>query len=429
MNERRAYCGLLDDFAIRHRDRRAITRLEKLNDHLVFSVIAGDPLVVNDGYLLQNPAVREAIVNPGRSPFRQLVECGFIRILSRNGGAIEQLAQAMAEQNISSAEQLLSDPRYQHEYQPTLASWSVELNTGFFDWFRAWPTYRTDHVFGLMAASIIRSLLDMRGEQRREIETFRDTLGDAVGSRTAWEDTARALLGSKQLSRVIYDELMAGANEAYQYAWGCMLADTQNPMSVQTGVPRFLSEFDLVDGAPTDEMRHPVTLFVPQLDVASKGIGRRWDLFAQAVHPASDVSRAKRRFLQALTKYNTGDGVAEQEMRAIATEYSQTLARAFARKRKAQVGFDITFAALSIGTSVALTGGLGVAIGVGITAAGLTGSYVPPAQNLIARLGQTQPRKWIQQLPAAEAARIGSSFALDPSAVRGVLDGAPRFTD
>jgi hypothetical protein len=89
MNERRAYCGLLDDFAIRHRDGHPIAKLEDLSNHLVFSVIAGDPLIVNDGYLLQSSAVRDAIMYPDRSPFRRLVECGFVRIMSRNGGAIE----------------------------------------------------------------------------------------------------------------------------------------------------------------------------------------------------------------------------------------------------------------------------------------------------------------------------------------------------
>ncbi len=429
MNARRAYCGLLDDFAIRHRDGHPIVTLDQLNEHLVFTMIAGDPLVINDGYLLQNQAIREAIMRPDASPFRRLVECGFVRILSRNGGAIERLAETMANQNITSAEQLLADRRYQEQYQPALAQWSEELNSGYFDWLRVWPKHRTDHVYGKMGSTIIDALLDRAAKLKPEIELFVETLGDAVRSRTAWEDTARTLLKQDRLSPAVHEQLMAGANEAYQYAWGCALADDQNPTSVQTRVPRFLSELDLADAEPTSDPRHPVTLFVPNLKPALKGIAGQWDEFARAVSPASDVNRAKRHYRRALSKYFAGDdSVTNQQMKELARAYSQTLARTFGHKTKVQAGADITFAALSIAGSIAVAGPVGIAIGVGITATGFGASHAPPAQKLIARLGQTQPRKWIRELPADEAATLTSAFALKPSAVEDMLEGVPLFS-
>jgi len=431
MNERRAYCGLLDDFAIRHHDGHPIETLDQLNEHLVFTMIAGDPLVINDGYLLQNPAVREAIMRPKDSPFRRLVECRFVQILSRNGGAIERLAEEMANQNITSAEQLLEDHRYWEEYQPALAEWSEELNSGFFDWFRAWPKHRTDHVYGKMGSTIIDALLDRGAELRPEIEVFVETLGDAVRSRTAWEDTARSLRGQDLLSPVVSEQLMAGANEAYQYAWGCALADPQNPTSVQTRVPRFLSELDLTEAEPTADARRPVTVFVPNLKPALKGVAGQWDELARAASPASEANRTKREYLTALSKYFAGDeSVTHEQMKDLAREYSQTLARTFGHKKtkKVQTGADVTFAALSIAGSIALAGPVGVAIGVGITASGFGASHVPPAQKLIARLGQTQPRKWIREVPADEAARMTSAFALKPGAAQDVLDGVPLFS-
>jgi hypothetical protein len=432
MNERRAYCGLLDDFAIRHRDGHPIETLEQLNEHLLFTMIAGDPLVINDGYLLQNPAVREAIMRPEDSPFRRLVECGFVRVLSRNGGAIERLAETMANQNTTSAEQLLEDQLYREEYQPALAQWSEELNSGYFDWFRAWPAHRTDHVYGKMGSTIIDALRDRGPELRPEIERFVDVLGDDVGSRTAWEDTARKLREQGLLSPVVFERLMAGANEAYQYAWGCALADAQNPTSVQTRVPRFLSELDLTEAEPTADARSSVTVFVPALEPASKGVAGQWDELARAASPASDANRAKREYLTALSKYFAGDErVDHRQMKDLASEYSQTLARTFGHKKtkKVQAGLDVTFAALSTVGSIALTGPVGVAIGVGLTASGLGASHAPPAQKLIARLGQTKPRKWIREVPADEAARMTSAFALKPSAARGVLDGVPLFSE
>jgi len=432
MNERRAYCGLLDDFAIRHRDGHPIETLDQLNEHLVFTMIAGDPLVINDGYLLQNPAVREAIMCPEASPLRQLVECRFVLIISRNGGAIERLAEKMANQNITSAEQLLEDRRYREEYQPALAEWSAELNSGFFDWFRAWPEHRTDHVYGKMGSTVIDGLLDRSAELRPEIEVFVETLGDAVCSRTAWEDTARSLREQDLLSPVVFEQLMEGANEAYQYAWGCALADAQNPTSVQTRVPRFLSELDLTEAEPTADARSPVTVFAPNLKPALKGVAGRWDELARAATTASEANSAKRQYLTALSKYFAGDeSVTHKQMKDLAREYSQILARTFGHKRakKVRTGVDVTFAALSIAGSIATAGSVGVAIGVGITAGELAAAHVPPAQRLIARLGQTQRRKWIREVPADEAARMTSAFALKPSAAQGVLDGVPLYSE
>ena len=96
-------------------------------------MIAGDPPVVNDGYLLNNPALRRAIIQPETSPFCALVEAGFVKILSRNEGAIERLAETMANQNIVSAQQLLEDASYVERYQPALAKWSTHLNSGYFN--------------------------------------------------------------------------------------------------------------------------------------------------------------------------------------------------------------------------------------------------------------------------------------------------------
>lgn len=432
MNERRAYCGLLDDFAIRNRDGRPIETLDQLNEHLVFTLVAGDPLFINDGHLLMNKAVREAIMRPEASPFRSLVECRFVRILSRNGGAIDRLAEVMADQNITSAEQLVDDARYQEDFVPVLTAWSEELNSGFFDWFRAWPEHRTDYVYGKMGSTVLEGLLDSTSKFRPQVELFVDTLGDDVRSRTAWEDTARSLCSAGKLSSAVSEELMAGANEAYQYAWGCALADDQNPTSVQTRLPRFLSELDLNEVQPSAEARPPVTVFMPDLKSALKGIAGQWDALALAASPASEANRAKRTYLRAVTRYFAGDeSISHDDLKDLARDYSQTLAKTFGQKRtkKLQSGVDVTFAALSIAGAIVLTGGAAVPIGIGVTVTGLAASHASPAQKLIARLGQIKPRKWIREVPADEAAQMTSAFALKPSAAKGMLDGVPLFTE
>jgi hypothetical protein len=432
VNERRAYCGLLDDFAVRQQDGRPITTVSGLNDHLALAVIAGDPLVVNDGYLLNNPALRRAILQPEVSPFRALVEAGFVKILSRNEGAIESLAETMANQNIVSAQQLVEEPGYVNEYQPALARWSTYLNSGYFDWSRQWPSRRSDGVYRKLASESLDRLaggalvhdavVDSEG-----VRQFRCELGESVGSRTAWEETARALVGRDKLTLEAYKQLMATANEVYQYTWGCLLADKYNPMSVQTRLPQLLSE--KLDRGTTDqavEARGPVSLFAPDIKIARKGIGHQWDLLVQSVNTSSAASKGKRDYLATLARYYRREDVSDKEMEVAAHDYSQVLARAFGHEKRVQTGLDLTFAAMAIGTSVALTGPLGLAIGIGVTAGGLATSHVTPVHNLINRLGQARSGNWVREVGRIDRSAT-STFELDLGAASSILEGVPIF--
>jgi hypothetical protein len=427
VNERRAYCGLLDDFAVRQRDGRPITTVSELNDHLALAMIAGDPLVVNDGYLLNNPALQRAIIEPESSPFCALVEAGFVKILSRNDGAVEHLANLMADQGIASAQRLVADPRYVGKYQPALARWSAHLNSGFFDWFRSWPAHRTDAVYRKLASESLDLLADQAVADLEGLELFRGELGDGIGSRTAWEDTAEMLVRDEKLASGAHRQLMATANEVYQYTWGCVLADKNNPMSVQTRLPQLLSGLDRRAGDQAVEARDPVSLFAPDIRVARKGIDRQWDRLVQSVNTASVANKAKREFLTKLAMYNAGGDVNEKQIKEAAREYSEVLAQSFGHDKRVQVGLDLSFAAVAIGTSVAaLTGPVGLAIGVGVTAGGVMASHVTPVHNLFNRLGQTRPTKWIRDVRRVEHTAT-STFELDLAAATSVLEGIPRF--
>jgi len=435
VNERRAYCGLLDDFAIRHNDGFSIRKLGDLNEHLIFSVIAGDPLTVNDGYLLMNPAVRDAIAQPARSPFRELVRGGFVRILSRNGGDLAGLAQRMADDGITSAKRLLTDPWYDQHYAPALADWSAELNSRPYTWSQDWPGHRTDVVYGKLASRILDSLIGAGLDERDQLSRFQDELGDRVSSRTAWENIADTLVRARQLSSQARRVLMKGANEAYQYAWGCALADSTSPVSVQTRVTQFLAELDLPANEAATRGRTDIRLFVPNVKVATKGIGEQWNLLAQvagsAVHPAAE---AKQDFRAALIAYYTGQGVNKRQMERVARDYSATLADVFGRGDRTQTGVDLIFTASSIGASVAafagaslLLGPPGLAIGVGLAAAGFSTAHVKPVHNLISRLGRTKPHRWIEERNSVDPQSSVSSFEVDPAKAAAVLDGVPRY--
>jgi hypothetical protein len=333
----------------------------------------------------------------------------------------------MAGQGIASAERLVADPGYVGKYQPELAQWSEHLNSGFFDWFRPWPAHRTDAVYRKLALESLDRLADQDVVDPEGLKLFREELGDRVGSRTAWEETAETLVGDEKLASCAYQQLMAAANEVYQYTWGCVLADEQNPMSVQTRLPQLLSDLDRRVGDQAVETRDPVSLFVPDIRVARKGIDNQWDRLVQSVNTASVANKAKREFLTKLAKYNRGGDVNEKQMKEAAREYSEVLAHAFGHDKRVQVGLDLSFAAAAIGTSVAaLTGPVGLAIGVGVAAGGVVASHVTPVHNLFNRLGQTRPTKWIRNVRRVDHTAT-STFELDLKAAASVLEGIPRF--
>src|SRR5256885_10799991 len=112
------YSGLFDDFAARNSDGRTVTTVDGLNHLLLTSVLFGDALLINDGYVLQNAALKAAILEAKASPFESLVRCGFVRILTRNDRDLGALARDMADRDISSAKRLLQNADFLTAYQP-----------------------------------------------------------------------------------------------------------------------------------------------------------------------------------------------------------------------------------------------------------------------------------------------------------------------
>src|SRR5438309_11581397 len=87
------YAGDLDDMVslypwpkIKPGNRRA------LDVRLALSAVTGTPMLLNDGYLILNPACFDALKDPN-SPLRILINQDYIRVLSRNAShSLSQVA-------------------------------------------------------------------------------------------------------------------------------------------------------------------------------------------------------------------------------------------------------------------------------------------------------------------------------------------------
>jgi hypothetical protein len=428
MNQQRVYCGLFDDFAIRARDGRSISSVDDLNAHLVSAVICGDSLAINDGYLLMNQGMRDAISQADLSPLKPLAKKGFVQILTRNGGSLSSLADFMANQNISSAQQLLNEAAYRTAFLPQLEAWDAEIRNRY-DCYRAWPNKQTNEVFKRLTSRILDQLSHSQIIDGEDLRKFRDTLGDRIGSRTAWEDESMRLEQGGTISNASRTILLAVANEAYQYSWGCLLYDDINPVGVQMRSSRFLTDLTLVEGQGS-AARSDIKVFVPNEAVITKGVKTQWDKLAELLDSGNPARESKALFRESLAKYYADDvAVNTKDMQGIAKDYSQCLAKHFGKDRIVDTGAQIMFGAAAVAAPAFLLGPPGIVIGAAITGGGILAGSVFGVRNLIRRVGQTKPGGWITQLDAKEYQRSISSFQLDPAKVAPITKGIPPFRE
>ena len=410
-----SYFGLVDDFAARHRDA-AITSPTDLTRNLIFAVLFDEELLINDGYIIASRAIRDAVRKPKQSPLRQLVETGYIKILTRNQRDLGTLTKRMAEEGMEPAQALLKDPEYP-AFNRTLSEWCGTLNhpqaDGSYLSFRGWPAYNTSQIFERLALAAIDHAISNVDDpnHKRQLRKFGDVFRACERrTRTTWEVEANRLRGVGELSAKIRTTLMHIANEAYQYSWGCALSTGKAQVKVQTRTPEFLdidrslTLDETLDATP--KLRQGVEVYVPDVALAVKKVGDNWTRLADVNRANCDVFKAKRLFLETLETYYTSSAISDKDMKECADAYSKQLTMHFGGEGVPFVfdlGFTAASAAVPAAAGAALAGPVGAAVGFGI---GLVG-------NIAAHMGGP---KFIR------AAYLAAQQEMDPTAVRKEVD-------
>lgn len=413
MFSRYSYVGLLDDFALRHGDT-AITTLADLNEKLVLAVLFSDPLVVNDGYVLTHSAVQEALLNPKRSPLKALVERGFVKLLSRNNGKIEKLAELMAANGITSAQELLQSDFFVKRYQPFLTRWSESLNSGAFESMLPWPSIRIDDVYRSVAETALATATMRETIPQTDLEAFRERLSDTKARRTEWEDVARAMLKCGQLQVGSYRSLMRAANEIYQYTWGCSLLRQLPGVRVLTRIPQHLGTLDHTEFELPAVARKQVKVFIPDRAFVVKAVGEKWDSLAVMVTSGHELNRLKHQFLQALRGYYSSETVSRRQVQNASNSYTVALSKHFGEHAAVPVIFDLSFVTASTFAGTLVQGLPGAAIGAAVSLVGVGAAHLG-APRLLWRLTAPAPEKWLVHKRLAAPEGTTSCFQLDPA--------------
>jgi hypothetical protein len=124
------YVGNFDD-EIRRYNPGELT-LNAINDTLYHAVIAGGPLLINDGYLMHFHDGRLALTDPSASPLTELLKAGFVKLFSRSGGDLSSMPEKM--QHIPTYERLLCDPDWEELKNKLLSLQSTLRSGAIVDW-------------------------------------------------------------------------------------------------------------------------------------------------------------------------------------------------------------------------------------------------------------------------------------------------------
>ena len=119
-----------------------------LTRNLIFAVLFDEELLINDGYIIAEPAIRDAVRKLKQSPLRQLVETGYIKILTRNQRDLGTLTKRMAEEGMEPAQDY---SKIGTAFNRTLSEWCGTFEPpqadGSYLSFRGWPAYNTSQIF------------------------------------------------------------------------------------------------------------------------------------------------------------------------------------------------------------------------------------------------------------------------------------------
>ena len=433
------YNGLVDDFAQRHGDA-CIQTLKDFNNHLIAAVLTGHPLLINDGHIIMHPAIREAVLNPKSSPLRELAAAGYVKILTRNGGDLETLADRMADQGITTAQQLGGQDYYTKQYQPALRSWMDHLRKGDpRDFLRPWPDINTTPVFHKIAAAAYRSIRTelSAAKLREDLEALRRFI-DMFESgeqkrRTDWENVAVVLQRAEKLSERLFRELMHAGNEAYQYAWGCALADKSSLVRVETRAPKHTSLDVAVDAQaePVSVQREQVELYTPNFRVAARKIGENWSKLAEVARTGSETYYAKVAFQRCIDDYYRGNepAVDEAMVKATAKKYSKALAEHFVNAERGRwiYGYSTAIggAAVLIPTMAAVPL-VGLLAGLAISVAAAFGDQVGVPEAMM-KIVDSSKGKWITRSDLGTRPTMVSNFQIDQKAADRYRRGISAF--
>lgn len=384
--DRVRYMGALDDELIRARSIDAQPlELAYVNSVLAQEVLFGVPLALNDGHLFHYEAGRQALTDREASPLLDLVDCGYVTILSRNGD-LSEMPQAM--QHVPSYRALVQSPDWLVFHQRLRETQRV-LRDGFN--VRTWP--QVDFGAGFVrplrmavehgGATQTVALNGVSSEQLQELlGRFEEKLRNHPGSaaRSIWNDMCDTELNLSTASKLALRFL---ALETYHHNFAMAMSEVF-PSGGMGVVTRCSDIYSFAHDEPWLASSSAAAIDeipVPYLSRRALTAIQRGSLLADVVKPGTRLNVAKTDYVVAVSQA-LGDRSFLPVARDVANAYSRLLSEHFAASTKSRTEVVLQVVTAAFGAAAGAT--LGLATGPGAAVGAIVGGVA--AQGAVAGL-------------------------------------------
>jgi hypothetical protein len=414
------YAGALDDMVVWYPWPKIKVNRQSLNERLAYSVVAGTPFLLNDGYLVLNKACLQSLED-GNSPLRVLLNAGYVRVLSRTASpSFEELIRDGAKKKIPSYQSLLKDRRKLNAVIKTVKPIenSLQANKLFVNWPKQdlTPTYVAliRHLLG--QAHLARGVPDVPVRVFEAVATkfLHEMSIEPNAPRSVWKRVAEAEARSDRQIRL----LMQLANEVYHLNFGIGLSaaapanmPAYRELAVQTRMPVGLWDF-----YKTHQPKLKSTEPLPQPPGLPGGVDyANGNLLVPFFDPRQDIGAAREKYLAAHAGFLAGT-LSNSEMCKMAKEYQDLINKYLLtfvpRGQRTSKAVNAAVAAGAIAVGVVYTGVI-PGIVIGVVAYFATDVAVPTLMEIwkpAGKLDDVINQKWLK---AVEEQRVLASLAVD----------------
>ena len=244
------YLGTIDDMVVKYPWRFKVTE-KSLNHSLAIHLLDGHPILINDGYLVQHPLGRAALLDK-ESLLWELIKVGFVNVMARGARryGLAEMPLRMSKEGIKSYQWIIDDQVPGVSWKDLRASLELLDDTlRKSNHLRDWPAYDAGSGFRALAetmrtkGSSAQTLGLARHVRSGVIPGFLDEFiegmnNDPRAPRSRWERLVMRYAknpDSTSRPKEFTRAMMTLANEMYHYNMGVMLAaEHDGPVAVET---------------------------------------------------------------------------------------------------------------------------------------------------------------------------------------------------
>ena len=437
------YCGLVDD-AIFRTEYRALDSIHSLNSVIVKNILFGGGLLINDGYILHNSELLNALLDED-SLLRICMRNGFVKILVRGvdefGNPPKDPIARLANHGIVESKKMRNDSLYNAQRVSIHRIISSAFSSGA---AIAWPNYQTSTgfltLFGRLFDFDSNDLkkLDIRNDAVLKLrDRIEENKGISLGAgRSIVEEELRFLLNTGVLKRDEFEKIMRFAIRAYHYNFTiCQSKSMMINIVPQTIGGYGFGDILSIDVNALEEIRPDE---IPAISIPRGFPMDDPRVFENIIDNSSAIFRAKQEFRQNIDdvfskKSNMPTNERVRVAREVIENYIERLSENFSK----HVGHDAIFPNTSFAIKWSIEFMAGGFIGLAIQVLGrnnrLSRSIATARRRFDSRILQVNMNPANNKLKKEfefslnDAAPWFSEIQIDPSFVDDHIAGVPKY--